>query len=426
MKRIFTLLIILCMVVCVFTGCTSTGEQPQEKTGRVYYLNFKPEQDEAWQNLAKAYTQETGVQVKVLTAAEGKYEETLTAEIEKTESPTLFQVNGLVGLESWGDFCLDLSQSEVYSQLTSDDFALKQDGKVLGIAYVYEGFGLIVNKKLLGQAGYDVSDITDADSLESVAEDITSRSDELGFAAFTSPGLDSSSSWRFSGHLANLPLFYEFEQDDVTTQPATIKGTYLDEYKDIWDLYINNTTCKPTELSLKKGDDSTADFVNEKAVFYQNGTWAYTDVKSVGDENLGYLPIYFGVDDEKMGLCCGTENYWAVNNQVSEQDQKATLDFINWVVTSEKGTTALASDMGFISPFKSAKPIENVLCNIMNEYVEQGCYNVSWAFNLTPNVDAWRSDLVTALTAYSAGTGDWEEVETAFVDGWAEQYNKSH
>ncbi|MEE1186247.1 MAG: ABC transporter substrate-binding protein [Acutalibacteraceae bacterium] len=430
MKRIFATLITLCMILCLFAGCTSSGEvtdnASQTKQGKVYYLNFKPEQDEAWQNLAKKYTEQTGVKVKVLTAAEGKYEETLTAEIEKTEAPTLFQVSGSVALESWGDFCLDLSQTDIYKELTSDDFALKKDGQVLGVAYVYEGFGLIVNKQLLKKAGYETDDIKDFESLTKVAEDITARSEELGFAAFTSPGLDSSSNWRFSGHLANLPLFYEFEDDGVTEQPATIKGTYLEQYKKIWDLYINNTTCKPAELSLKKGDDSIADFVNKKAVFYQNGTWAYSDVKSIGDENLGYLPIYFGVRDEDMGLCCGTENYWAVNKSAKQEDINATLDFLKWIVTSEEGTTALSQDMGFVSPFKSAKETENVLSNIMNEYVSKGHYNVSWAFNMTPNVDAWRSDVVTALTAYSASTGDWKAVETAFVDGWAEQYKKSH
>ena len=34
-----------------------------EATGSVYYLNFKPEADEAWQKLAATYTEQTGVPV---------------------------------------------------------------------------------------------------------------------------------------------------------------------------------------------------------------------------------------------------------------------------------------------------------------------------------------------------------------------------
>ena len=418
MKKVLSIVMVLAMVLCLFAGCA------KEEVGSVYYLNFKPEQDAAWQTLAKAYTEETGVEVKVVTAAEGTYEETLTAEIDKDAAPTLFQVSGTVGLESWKDYCLDLADSEVYAELTSDDFALKEGDAVYGVAYVYEGYGIIVNTKLLAEAGYKVEDIKSYAKLKEVAEDITARKDDLGFAAFASAGLASSSSWRFSGHLANMPLYYEFEEDGVTSQPATIKGTYLENFKNIWDLYINNSTIDPTTLTSEQ-NDAAAEFKAGKAVFYQNGTWEYSNVADVGDENLGYLPIYVGVKDENQGLCCGTENYWAVNSEASKADQKATLDFLKWVVTSEKGTTALAEDMGFVSPFKKAKDVDNVLCNIMNQYVADGCYNVSWAFNYTPNVDTWRAGVVDAMAAYSAGKGEWDAVKTAFVDGWAEQYTRS-
>lgn len=419
-KKAIGIILMLCMVTALFTGCSGS------KKGSVYYLNFKPEQDGAWQTLAKEYTNKTGIQVKVLTAAEGTYSQTLTSEIEKTDAPTLFQVSGAVALDTWRDYCYDLKGSAIYGELTSDDFALIENDKVLGVAYVYEGFGLITNKKLLSKAGYSVDDITSFDKLKEVAESITKRKDELGFSAFSSSGLDSSSSWRFSGHLANLPLFYEFRDDGITKQPASIKGTYLNEYKRIWDLYINNATCQPSVLSTKTGSDAAAEFTSEKCVFFQNGTWMYSDVKSIGDDNLGMIPMYFGVDDRNQGLCCGTENYWAVNAKASEEDIKATLDFLEWVVTSDQGTEALAKNMGFVSPFKKAKQTENVLCNIMNDYVASGRYNVSWAFNYTPNVDNWRTNVVSALTAYSAGKGNFDAVKTAFVDGWAKEYASSH
>lgn len=420
MKKFLSIILCLCMVLAVFAGC---GPKNKE-VGKVYYLNFKPEQDKAWQELAATYTKITGVDVKVVTAAEGKYEETLTAEIDKDSAPTLFQISGEIALESWGDYCLDLKDSDVYKELTSDDFAIKKNDAVYGVAYVYEGYGIIVNKELLSKAGYKVEDITSFDKLKEIAESITSRKKELGFSAFTSAGLASSSSWRFSGHLANMPLFYEFEADGIKTQPEKIKGTFLENYKKIWDLYINNSVADPKTLTSEQ-NDAAAEFKAGKAVFYQNGTWEYSNISSIGDENIGYIPIYVGINDEKQGLCCGTENYWAVNKMASKADQTATLDFLKWVVTSEEGTTALAQKMGFVSPFRSAKPVENVLANIMNEYTKAGKYNVSWAFNHTPNVETWRSGVVDALAAYSAGTGDWEAVKKAFVDGWEEQYKLS-
>ena len=426
MKRFLSVLLVVTCFVFMFSLISCDKEE-----GKVYYLNFKPEQDADWQKLAKKYTEKTGVEVKVVTAAAGTYESTLTAELDKDAAPTLFQINGLVGYNSWKNYCLDLTDTDLHKELTSNDFAVISNEKVYGIAYVYEGYGIIVNKKLLKTAGYELANINSFAKLEAAAKDITARKDVLGFSAFTSAGLDGSSSWRFSGHLANMPLFYEFEQDKITAQPSQIKGTYLSAFKKIWDLYINNSTVSATQLPSKTGVDTLADFTTGKAVFYQNGTWEYNNVikdSVVKAEDLGYLPIYTGIRDEKQGLSCGTENYWSVNSQASKIDQEATLKFLHWVVTSEEGTTALAKDMGFVSPFKKAKAVDNVLCNIMNEYVAKGCYNVSWAFSFTPNVDTWRAGVVDALAAYSADQTmeNWDKVKTAFVKGWADEYAKQN
>ena len=235
-------------------GSTPAASTPSTSGGSVYYLNFKPEQDADWQALAKLYTQETGVEVKVQTAASGQYETTLMSEMAKTEAPTLFQVNGPVGLANWKDYCYDLSGSKIAGELSSDDFALMDGSSMSGIAYVIETYGIIVNTKLLADAGYSMDDIKSFADLKRVAEDITARKDELGFSAFTSAGMDGSSDWRFKTHLANLPIYFEYEADGIGDTDA-IKGTYLDNYRAIWDLYINNCTCAPTMLSAKTGDE---------------------------------------------------------------------------------------------------------------------------------------------------------------------------
>ena len=396
--------------------------------GSVYYLNFKPEADAAWQELAALYTEQTGVPVKVVTAASGEYSSTLTAEMDKSDMPTLFQCGNQAGLDTWGDYCYDLTDSAVYKEMTTDDFNLfGENGEVYCIGYCYEAFGIIVNTALLAEAGYELSDITNFESLKSVAEDITARhaTGELPFAAFSSAGLDSSSSWRFSGHLANMPLYYEFRDDGVTSQPAAITGAYLDNFKQIWDLYVANSDTAPAQLTTATSDQSKAEFGEGKAVFYQNGSWEYDSlVKDFGMDpaNLAMIPIYCGVEgEEDAGLCCGTENCWAVNSKASEEDIQATLDFMYWVVTSDEGTTMMAEQFGPI-PFKNAKESSNVFFNNANEYIAEGKYTVTWAFNYTPNVDSWRAAVVAALTQYTVGGGSWDDVVTAFVQGWATQY----
>ena len=390
--------------------------------GSVYYLNFKPEQDEAWQALAAAYTEKTGVPVTVLTAASGTYEETLMAEMGKSEAPTLFQVNGPVGLANWKDYCYDLSGSDVYGHLTSDGFALIEDGAVYGIAYVIESYGIIANKALLAEAGYAVEDINSFETLKAVAEDITARSAELGFAAFSSAGMDGSSDWRFKTHLANLPIYFEYQADGIGTT-TEIKGSFLDNYRQIWDLYINNSTCAPAELSAKTGDDSRNEFLNGEAVFFQNGSWEYGSLSAVyADEDLVMLPIYIGAGDEaNQGLCTGTENYWCVNKDASEEDIAATLAFMNWCVT--EGAEAMANDMGFVIPFDTAVESPNLFVKQDVAYTAAGKNPVSWNFPTMPS-EEWKNMVGQALTAYAADQTDanWDAVVAAFVDGWASEY----
>lgn len=390
-----------------------------EGEGKVYYLNFKPEADEAWQNLAKAYTEETGTEVTVVTAASGQYETTLQSEMAKSDAPTLFQVNGPVGLKNWKDYCYDLKDSEIYSQLTSDAYALKDGESVPGIAYVIESYGLIVNKTLLEKAGYTLDDIKSYDQLKTVADDIQSKKDELGIkGTFTSAGMDASSDWRFKTHLANLPIYYEYKDEGVD-DAAELKGTYLENYKNLFDLYITDSTCDPAELSAKTADDSRNEFVNSEAVFYQNGSWEYAELaKTFSDEELAMIPIYFGVDDENQGLATGTENYWCVNKNASEEDIQATLDFMNWCVTSETGTKSMAEDMGFTIPFKTAVAPTNVFVKQDLENTEAGLTPVSWNFTTMPS-EEWKNGVGTALTAYAAETGSWDDVVSAFVDNWA-------
>ena len=413
-------IISMALAATMIVGCSSasgTSATGSDSKGRVYYLNFKPEADEYWQDLAKEYTEETGVPVTVLTAASGEYEKTLKSEMAKSEAPTLFQVNGPVGLASWKDYCADLSGTDVDNELTNKAYELKDGDKVAGIGYVTEAYGLITNNALLKKAGYDASEITSFDKLKKVAEDITARKDELGFSAFTSAGMDGSSDWRFKTHLANLPIYYEYQADGVDNKDE-LSGKYLDNYKAVWDMYINNSTIDPSQLSTATGDQSEAEFVDEKAVFYQNGTWEYDAVKAIGDENIAYLPIYFGVDDENEGICMGTENYWCVNSQASEADQKATLDFMYWCVTSDKGVEAMTSGdkMGFNIPFNKNPESTNVLFKLANANTATP---VSWNFTTMPS-ENWKNDLGQALTVYAADQTDanWKNVVSAFVDNW--------
>lgn len=424
---------VFCLLALFAAGCGNNNTP-----GKVYYLNFKPEQKAAWEKLAAAYTEETGVAVTVVTAASDTYEDTLSAEIVKDNPPTLFQVNGPVGLAHWKDYCYDLTDTKLYTELTADDFALKDDGRVLAVAYVVETYGIIYNKTLLGQYfAADWSSVKRMEELHSfaalskVATEIQAHRQELGVkGAFTSAGMTDSSDWRFKTHLANVPLFYEYTARNIDTAEK-VEGRYLDNYRQVWDLYLNNATCAPTEIGAKTGDDAASEFANREAVFYQNGTWSIDDATKNGitAEEIGMMPIYIGVEgEEKQGLCTGSENYWCINKEARAADITATLQFLEWVITSEKGTTALAQDMGFSVPFRAAKPATNPLVKEAENAVKNGLEPVGWNFATMPSED-WKNGVGAALLVYAQGGQTdalWDKVVAAFVNGWETEYRKNH
>ena len=451
-KKIVSALLVAAMAVTAFAGCGNNGDDGStqaggkaDKTasGKVYMLNFKPETDEAWKALAETYTDQTGVEVNILTAADGQYNTTLQSEMSKSDMPTIFTVGNTTAAQTWNDYTYDLKDTDLYNHLTDKSLVINYDNKVAGVANCYECYGIIFKKTILeGYCGMDgavvksVDEINNFDTLKKVADDINSRVDEINEAlgtdlteAFASAGLDDGSSWRFSGHLANMPLYYEFKDDgcDLTAGEAEITGKYLDNFKNVWDMYVSDSAADPKTLN-SGALNAESEFGMGEAVFYQNGDWEYANLTNpdngytVTAEDLSMMPIYFGVDDANEGLCVGTENYWAVNKKAPQEDIDATLEFLNWVITSDEGRDAITNQMGLTAPFDTFTgdyASKNAFAAMVNTYGAAGKTSVAWSFNATPAVDDWRADFIAPLTEYTERGGSWDDVKTAFVDQWA-------
>lgn len=403
--------------------------------GKVYYLNFKPEVASDWENLAASYTKQTGVDVKVVTAASGTYEQTLKSEVAKTDAPTLFQINGPIGYQSWKDYCLDLSGTDFYNWLTDKSLAITDGDGVYGIPYVVEGYGIIYNDKImrdyfaLADKAVDIasaSEIKNFDTLKAVVEDMQAKKDQLGIeGVFASTSFKAGEDWRWQTHLANLPIYYEFKDKGIS-DAQEIELTYGDNYKNIFDLYINNSCTDKAQLGTKSVEDSMAEFALGKVAMVQNGNWGWgqisgTDGNVVAAEDVKFLPIYTGVEGEEgQGLCVGTENYMCVNSQVSEADQQATIDFVEWVFNSEEGKAFATEKLGIV-PFSTftddEKPSDPLGLEVSKYMEDSSLTSVSWNFTAFPS-QTFKDELGYALLDYCNGTSDWDSVVTAFVDGW--------
>jgi len=439
MKKLLALLCTAVMVISLAAcgGTTDSGEAPAG-SGEIYYLNFKPEIAEVYDEIATAYEEETGVKLNVVTAASGTYEQTLKSEIAKKDAPTLFQINGPKGYASWKDYTADLSSTELYSHLSDKSLAVTDGEGVYGIPYVVEGYGLIYNDAIMQKyfatadpKAASMDEINNFEIFKAVIEDMTAKKAELGInGAFASTSLKPGEDWRWQTHLANIPVYYEFKNNNIDlASDATKEITfeYADNYKNIFDLYINNSTTDSKLLGTKQVADSMAEFALGQCAFVQNGNWAWSQINEVdgnvvAEKDIKFMPIYTGIEgEETQGLCTGTENFFAINSKASEADQKLAADFIYWLYSSDTGKKFVIDKLNFIAPFdtftEEERPTDPLAKEVIRWMEKEGTTSVAWNFTVFPS-QAFKDNFGSALLQYAQGTMPWDKVVTTVVESW--------
>lgn len=473
-KKIVALLLATVMIGSVFTGCgkknnqndktntndttktedtsstdTANTDTSTEKVDSIYFLNFKPEIAEVYEKIAKDYEAETGIKVKVNTAAAGTYETTLKSEIAKKDAPTIFQINGPVGYQNWKDYSADMKDSELYSHLTDKSLAVTEGEGVYGVPYAVEGYGIIYNNAIMDKyfaltdratTVASMAEVNNFTTLKAVVEDMQARKADLGIdGVFASTSMAAGEQWRWQTHLANLPLYYEFK-DNTAFDNTVLAGLaaneiefkYAENFKNVFDLYTNNSCVEKGLLGAKTVNDSMADFALGKCAMVQNGNWAWSQISSVdgntvSENDIKFMPIYTGVaGEETQGLCVGTENYFAINSQVSEAKQKASMDFLNWLFTSDTGKAYVTNDLGFIAPFDSFTDAEKPSDPLSKEvlaWMEKDTTSVVWTFAAFPSED-FKNAFGDALLEYVQGGLDWDQVVTVVKESWKSERAK--
>ena len=432
------------MVFTLFGCANNATNNTTEKATTIRYLNFKPEIASYYEELAKTYKEETGVTVIVDTAANNQYESTLTAKMATDEAPTLFQINGPKGYANWRDYCADLSHTKLYNALNDKSLAITdKSGKVYGIPYVVEGYGIIYNEaitdkyfSLENRASKleSMDEVENFEALKTVVEDMQKRKNELGIkGVFASTSLKSGEDWRWQTHLANVPIYYEFTKNKIdTTSDATNEITFefAKNFKNIFDLYLNNSVIERTAVATKTVTDSMSEFALEECAMVQNGNWAYGQISGISgnkvkEDNIKFLPIYTGANgEESQGLCIGTENYYAINKNSSSEQIKAAEDFIYWLYSSEKGKKYVTEKFGFIAPFNTFSedevPNDPLAREVLRWMKEDDVYTIPWYFTIFPS-STFKEDFGASLLKYAQGNKDFNDVIKDMVASWKKE-----
>ena len=301
-----------------------------------------------------------------------------------------------------------------------------------------EGYGIIYNQAIMdkyfktsGAKAASMAEINSFDKLKAVVEDMTAKKDELGIkGVFSSTSLKPGEDWRWQTHLANVPVYYEFRDNKVDlTSDATkeIKFQYSDNYKNIFDLYVNNSITPKNLLGTKQVTDSMSEFALGQTAMVQNGNWAWSQISGVQGntvkaEDVKFLPIYTGMPgEEKQGLCIGTENFFAINKEAPAEKQKAAEDFLYWLYSSKTGKDFVTNKLNFIAPFDtftdSEKPADPLAKEVLNWMSKDGINTVPWNFTVFPS-QTFKDDFGAALLQYSQGSKSWDDVKKLVVSEW--------
>lgn len=406
--------------VCVFEYKQAPVSVVYNTKGRIRILCRKYEKEDV-QRLADSFTRESGIQVTAEVVGSGSYPARLEEKVNRSsDAPTLFMLSGFKDYEKYEDCCLELTDSAAAGEVSDSSLMLRgRDGKVYGLPCLVESIGLTVNTRLLEKAGYQLSDLNSFEDLERIVKDITSRKGELGFAAFTSPSVGSgvSGSYRFSEHASAVPLFYEVKDQNFTVG-RDLSGTYMDQFRNYIDLYVNNSVVPRKEAEGHTVEDARQEFLQGKAVFHQDGSWSLEDLKDLLQGDAAVIPLYMGMpEDENQGLNKTCAHFWCVNSYAAADDREAAEQFLYWLVSSPEGIRIQTREMGFAIPYRKADVPDNIFLRTLKEDEETGKTSVVHYYKYG-RYTSWIDGLDNTLVSYIAGSGSWDSVRAVFTSLW--------
>ncbi|MBP5159814.1 MAG: ABC transporter substrate-binding protein [Lachnospiraceae bacterium] len=340
MKRTRVLLSIIMVLALMLSACSKTsgdgtgdGSGDVTASNKIIIFQSKVEISDQLEALAKEYQKETGVEVEVWGTTGDDYFQQLKTKLSNNQGPTLFSLAPGSESRQLSAYLEDLKDLSFIDKIASG-MADTVDGKLAGIPYTVEGFGLVYNKSLI-----DASKITDNASLIAMMQDMQSK-------GITGVGL-SQESYFLIGHILNTPFAVQDKPaeflDKLLKGEAKIADT--DAFKQFAEVYdaIRTYSYNPLEVNY---DKECGDFATGKTAAIHQGNWCYGMFADYNvDFEMGFMPLPICGNDK---LAVSVPAAWYVNSQASDADKLAGKNFLNWLYTSDTGKHYLMDEFGFI------------------------------------------------------------------------------
>ncbi len=452
MKKFFSFLMVMTLSVSMLAGCSSAPEAPAETSSEpapaetaepaaesdeevveVDIFQFKVEIVEALENAVEKYEAENpNVKINLQTVGGGDdYGAALRAQFQSGNEPDIYNVGGPQDVSDWMGKLEDLSDApwadKVLEGVTS---GVTVDGKVYGLPYNIEGYGLAYNKAIFEAAGIDASAIDTFDEFEGALKTIKAKIDsgELKgeFPLLEAPiSFPAAETWVTGLHASNGAFANEFASSIEAYNAESIEFKYADAYKAYIDLmadYSPNADSKAKMNSVDYATQVDEGIAIERVAVIQQGNWIYGGVAAIDENvasNLGFLPLPMkGVREDSIAI--GVPMYWSINSGAPSADKEAAKDFLNWLYTSDEGKKIVVNEMFFIPPlsgYDDVQPADPLAQDIMM-YANEG-RTMPWVFMGYPT-DWGMGVLGEQVQKYYAGAATWDEVVETVKAKWVE------
>jgi len=382
-KKVLAIMMASVMTMGLMTGCgekapAESVDKPVESTEKtdsapapeadaegsalegveITFLNSKGEIQEALEDMAVAFEDETGIKVEILNCGTGESPYTkITSAYNSGAAPTLAMLDPTDVVALAQEYALDLSGEEWVDECGGASTVI--DGKVYGFPFCIEGRGLIYNKTAIEETlgrEFDPASINSYDALAAILE-------ELRAAGMENPVVLSKEDWSLGNH----QLGFVYDVQDGTTDGAmafidTLKDGSADmgtnarfeEFIKTFDLLCEYNINGEDPLGALYEQDPIY-VVDGDAAFWANGCWAWPNLAEAGasaDDEYGFVSFVFGNDTNDFannGIEAAATKVVMIDSvQASEEQIEAAKTFLNWIVFEDSGQKMLVQNVGVI------------------------------------------------------------------------------
>ncbi|AWB46442.1 sugar ABC transporter substrate-binding protein [Paenibacillus sp. CAA11] len=399
-------------------GAATNDASNSSKPVTINMFTASPEYTDAFNAYIEEYKKVKPNVTINLEIMQSDYNTVLKSRIAAGSTPDVFQTTAGGDIDTFADYSADLTNEPLAAAMTDAVRAnmTSSDGKVLGLPIKGNLFTLIYNKKLLADAG-----ITEVPKTTAQLDDAVKKLEAKG----TTPFANAYKEWWVWKHIFQHYVDAAAEDSGQSAKDLVnkfIEGkTTIKEYPALYnnffnfiDLTVKHGTDKPLE---RDSNAQVSDFASGKAAFLSGkGAWDEEAIKKI-NPNLEIGIMGYPVSDkpEQAVIITGADQALRINKD--SKVAKETIEFFNWLYTSDYGKNWFSQVAKVIPPIKDAPLPDLTMPKEMDEILKT---QKSGDLSVNYSLDTFHQKFGEIMQAYIGGSKTKDQAVQEIEQAWTQ------